>query len=592
MNEQHQDKINEIKEKIKIYKDNIKKIKQEILERENVYNNELHNIINPDDLIKVKNIKNEKEENLKKEIEKIRKKINNEEKKIDKENNFISIKAIDGILDHNKRSFYTSYLDQPDEKLSIDKLKERQQKIINELERKTNEKKNEIKKFEEMMKDLNDNIYPIPVKEEIKEEIKEIEKEIEKISVIEEKYNKEIEKINIKINKEANKEKNKDNIPKPIENQKSDATSLKSLFNEIVSDANKKNPVKKGYNPDICFDIDNFSNLMNLIIKIIYFIIIIFLLLIFVFSILNLILILYYIINDNINIYFNKDYILSYVYSYKIIADMITNDSVYLFINSSENLVINNFIIIIIIFFIIIICYLYVFLKSKSCNSSDDNTYVKGSLNIDKKYLFLLILIFIFLLFHYLIFKFFYGYIMNKYSEILKKQMDMSKKIGKMIGSIRSDYIDIFVIKNGSYEEIDKFLYQNSIINSIELNNYLLVFSIFNYLSNIDKTLINTYLNDNLNNNFFELLPFKDPLLIKKDYEKLNFLNLDKEKLNIKNISDQLILLNNNINNINKFIIENNKLIYPSYLVLIYCLIIIFLIIITLLSIYKINGSF
>lgn len=508
--------------------------------------------------------------------------------------NDISIKAVDGILDHNKRPFFTSFLGETEKKLSVEEMKKRKEYLENKIkedENKIKEDKNKIKEKIDKLKqnyNVNDENYSYIFNE------KENKKEKDKIEKNKIKYEEEIKKIDLKINKEQNKIHNKDKDDKSlIKDTKSNATSLTSLFNNIVSNVNNKTIVNKEYyNKDVCFDVDNFNDLMNLIFKVIFFIIIIFLILIFLFSLLNLILIIYYVINDNINIYFNNDYVLGYVYTYKIIADMITDDSIYLFINSSEKLVFNNFIIIIIIIFIIIISYIYAFLKIRLCNNNDDNSYVKGNIHIDKKYIFLLCLIFIFLLFHFLIFKYFYGYIINIYSEIFKTQMDMSKKIGKMISStINKEYIDIF-IKNNSYEDINKYLYTNNIINSSELNNYLLVFNIFDYLSNIDKTLIKNYLNDNLNNNFFELLSFKDPSLMKKDYQKLNFLSLDNEKLNIKQISDQLIILNNNINNINNFIIENNKLNYPSYLVLIYCLIIIFLIIITLLSIYKINDIF
>ena len=70
-----------------------------------------------------------------------------------KNSNDISIKAIDGILDHNKRSLFTSFLDQPDKKL----LKEKKENIIKRKEEKEKEYNEEIRKIQEKI-DRNANV--------------------------------------------------------------------------------------------------------------------------------------------------------------------------------------------------------------------------------------------------------------------------------------------------------------------------------------------------------------------------------------------------------------------------------------------------
>jgi hypothetical protein len=307
-------------------------------------------------------------------------------------------------------------------------------------------------------------------------------------------------------------------------------------------------------------------------------------------------------LQDFFNTLFNDNLISRDTNHYKLInllkcsEDSYSNDNLFIFIN--EYLIIGMsrilYIIVGVIFvylFVIIILFVYY-------NVILEEDYVI-SYGIDYTFIKISIFIFLFIIIQISLFTVIFNtYIINIYDNINIENQSINEYVFSNIPSSKDFYeilkkdindnitINGYIINTTNKENLSKnlllydlYFYFNSYINSSDPNNEI----IDEYLKNQNKDV-----------SFYDLMNVKVILPVQKYHEKLDFLNSGSAHTSDieTNISNQINKINDNLDKINKYIIDkNNTTILPIYYILIYCFLMVCLMIFTIIGLIYIIAK-
>ena len=494
--------------------------------------------------------------------------------------------------------------------IKIEELKKKELEKETEIADVLNANSETIKDYETQIKTSN---------EKYDNEIKIKQDAINAATSLSAKKDLETEIFKLKREKQYAENKIKKNIeqykdPKRIKELEKDLKDIKykssKEINNSLDDLKKLNKEEyETYNktiedqPDVnniinTVDFDRYIDIFNNILFMILIISILFVLLIFTISIINLILIVSYIILDIIYLIFNNNHIYNSSFEYSLMdciyctKDDYSKEKLYIFLEQyftlkTLNIVFYAFIIVLFIIALYLILYLY---------SEMYNKKFKGSLNkIEQSFLVIFTYILIFVIIHIGLYQIIFQNFIIKY---YNKANTNEKTIDNIILSniiIDDDFYNI--ITKNNYSDINDFI-SNKISSDINsLSKYLLIYNIYTYIStyisNTEDNINNlkNYLTSKDNNiSFYSLLNMQNTSVMQKYYENLDFYQniADNNDDTNKEINTQIQNLNNNINDINKYIINKNSTSVPMYYIFLYCLLIV---IISALFVYMILTS-
>lgn len=353
-------------------------------------------------------------------------------------------------------------------------------------------------------------------------------------------------------------------------------------FNEIYS------RILPNYGDKKIFD--NIANLIQIILILLIFSCVILLLAIFCLLFISLILVIIYILYDIIKSILNDNnmYLTSYDYSY-LNYSLCTNvnytqDPLYLFMQEYINIILFNiYYTIAIICIVLIIIYISIQILdfTQTFNNENHISFIgKGLNNISPEIFYVLLILVIYSVINYIIYKnFFINNIIQSYIDTKASYLNIDNEIYPLLFKLSDNNTNTYVyddnyytaIKNNDIDNINNII--NTIINNNDadkcLVNYLHIYNFYKYFHSyvplnveIYKNAVDNYLTcgkDVTNVTFYSLSKMQTKQLMTKNFNDLDFyINIDKYSTDKEElISNALDKIGDDINIINKFIINS-----------------------------------
>lgn len=275
------------------------------------------------------------------------------------------------------------------------------------------------------------------------------------------------------------------------------------------------------------------NDFLNNILFIIIVICILVIIVVFILSIANFSIVLYFIIQDFFNTFFNDNLISRDTNHYKLInllkctEDNYSDDNLFIFIN--EYLIIGMSRILYIIVGVVFIYLLVIIILFVYYNIILEEDY-KFSFGIDYTFIKISILIFLFIITQISLFTIIFNtYIINIYDNIYNDNQSIDEFIFSNIPDTK-DFYEILKKDINDTTTINNYI--NNFSNTDNLSKNLLLYDLYvyfrSYISSSDPNnyLIEEYLkNKNKDVSFYDLMNVKVILPIQKYHEKLDFLN-------------------------------------------------------------------